>query len=125
MFTFDFIIQIISLIGIVSVFGFKYFETKSGQPGVLTKASVGFDPKISHVVHKGKQVLVRVQKIPVGAAVNTGTNYVFNIFGTVGLFLSKYHKQFKNNERSISKKGVVSFFLKDVAESRAEGEKKL
>lgn len=53
----------------------------------------------------------------------TGAHGVFHVFGTAGLFVSKHHKRLTNRvngQRTIKSGGVVSFFLKHVAESKGE-----
>ncbi|MES2087868.1 MAG: hypothetical protein V4467_02635 [Patescibacteria group bacterium] len=118
MYILDLSVIIVSTIGGLSLFLVKFFEIKSGQPGVLTRVSLFADPTFSAFGSKLRRFWLELENFPFRKVLHQFIQGVFHLFGVTGLFIAKYHKQFINSKRQINEKGVVSFFLKDVAESR-------
>ncbi len=105
----------------------KIMEIKTGRPGILGRASASCDPIIRQKLLKLKDFLTHINAENLKKLLRFGAYHVFYIFGTVGLFVSKYYGNFLafvKGKQFLKKGGVVSFFLKDVAESKKKDEGK-
>lgn len=113
---------LISSLGIAFILGSKVYEAKSAQAGVMSRASLYMDHKLNNFFDSVASFISEINHANARKTFVTLSHGLFHIFGTAGLFVSKHHKIFKekivNGHGTIKKKGVVSFFLKDVAESR-------
>jgi len=117
------IIIIVSLVGIYFLLWGKITELRNGNVGLLGKISSVTDQKIYVCI---RYSMIFASRFNVGALrkyLYHLSNGLFHIFGTLGLFVSKYYSNFVNSmngKRPLKGRGVVSFFLKDVSESRAD-----
>jgi|GEM_PF-3217844 len=121
------IIIILSFTGIIFVLGAKIFEIRTGKTGILYRLSAFVDPTLRRQQEKTKFFLAHFNIPNVRKILTTGTHSLFHVFGIAGLFVSKHHKRITsrlNGKRNLSGGGVVSFFLKNVAESKEENRDK-
>jgi len=119
-------IIIFSLTGIFFLIGAKIFEIRNGKLSFLNRLSVFADPTVRLCLEKINYFISQFNKEKIGNFVLTALRKIFYIFGIVGLFISKYHKSFVNainGKRFLKHRGVVSFFLKNVTESKREEKK--
>jgi hypothetical protein len=117
-----------SLAGMAWVLFSKIFEMQTGRVGFFTRVSVDLDPRIVRDVRTVRFFILRhVNLGNVKRVLTLVSGYLFHAFGTVGLFVAKHYGNFTRQIRGkkfIKGGGVVSFFLKNVAESKEESEKK-
>lgn len=117
------ILILLSSAGIVFVLVAKALELKTGRAGILARASIVCDARIRVVVEQAKDFLSHIT-IPNSKRVFTlAAAHLFHAFGTAGLFVSKYYGRFTSRvkgKKFLKGGGVVSFFLKNVAESKGE-----
>lgn len=114
---------IISCAGIFFILASKISEIKNGQTGVFGRLSASADPMFRRLVGRTRAVIGELTVANVKKILTAGSHGLFHIFGTAGLFVSKHHKRLTsrvNGKREIKGGGVVSFFLKRVAESSEE-----
>ncbi|MDO8482725.1 MAG: hypothetical protein Q7S86_02820 [bacterium] len=112
-----------SAIGMVLVVGFKISEIKTGKSGALARASITADPHLRRKIDAGKKVFRHVNTTNIRKILGFAVEKLFHIFGTAGLFVSKHHARsmrWIKGRKYIKGGGVVSFFLKNVAESKEE-----
>ena len=117
---------LISLAGMVFVLASKIFEMQTGKMGALTRASVNMDPRIFHSIQSTKLFFSKLNFGNFQRFFNIASGYLFHAFGTVGLFVAKHYGNFTRRikgKKILKGGGVVSFFLKDVSESREEDKK--
>jgi len=112
-----------SLVGMVYVLASKIFEMQTGKTGVLTRASATLDPRIFHNIQSAKLFFSKLNFGNLQKFFGVASGYLFHAFGTVGLFVAKYYGNFTRRikgKKILKGGGVVSFFLKDVAESKED-----
>jgi hypothetical protein len=117
------IVVLISFFGILFLLAAKFFEIRTGQVSAFGRLSVSVDPKLRRFVEKVKSFLSMLTFANLKSAITLGSHNLFHIFGTTGLFVSKHYKRITNRvngQRTIKSGGVVSFFLKHVAESKED-----
>lgn len=98
----------------------------SGKVGHLAKLSVYVDPALHKKIVGGKEILRYVNWTNIRKVANIAIHNLFHLFGVAGLFVSKYYEKIKSlvrGKKTIKTGGVVSFFLKNMAESSKEKEK--
>ena len=122
--TFTYLILIVlSFSGIIWVLGSKMLEVGNGREGTFTRLSASSDRAIEEkiaviwgfVMHANPRNLKRLA--------NFLTAGIFHVFGVAGIHVSKYYTRatrWVRGQRALKKNGVVSFFLKDVAESKGK-----
>jgi hypothetical protein len=101
----------------------KIVEIKTGRLTPLGRLSVVADPFLSHYVRKGRIFAFKLNIKNIRKFLAIMSHGVFHVVGTAGLFVSKHYKELAeklNGRKKLENRGVVSFFLKDVAESREE-----
>lgn len=101
----------------------KIFELKTGKQGFLTRLSNMADPALYKMINAAERTLGLVNGENTRKVLGVTTVKLFHVFGTAGLFVSKYHsrcKEWIRGRKHIKHKGIVSFFLKNVAESKGE-----
>ncbi len=114
---------LISCAGMIFLVFSKVFEIKTGKAGAFAKVSVAADP----IFHQHKTTIrtffSHVTKSNILKVVRFCIFNLFHIFGTIGLFISKHYTHLISRirgKRFLKGHGPVSFFLKDVAESKSE-----
>lgn len=123
MYLFYFGLILFSLAGIVYVLASKIFEMKTGKPGLFTRMSASADPHILRTIETATLFTSRVNLRNVQRVLTFASGHLFHAFGTAGLFVAKHYGNFTSRVRGkkfLKSGGVVSFFLKDVAESKEE-----
>lgn len=124
------VVMLVSLLGMFFVFGLKISELRGNHNVLLSGISAKGDPIISKWITACKWLagninFNNVKKLSVFVSHN-----IFHIFGVVGLFVHKHYKNFaekikgKRLLKDSDNREPVSFFLKDVAESRGENRDK-
>jgi len=117
------ILVLLSFAGVIFVLAAKIIELRTGTAGFFSRLSVSTDPSLRRAIEKIKFLLSHFNASNARKILTTGAHSLFHIFGTIGLFVSKYYGRFTsrlNGKRNLSGGGVVSFFLKNVAESKEE-----
>jgi len=110
-------------IGLGVIIGLKMSELKTGKSGVLSRLSSFADPILRRKLETGKVILGHANFTNVGKVFGVVAENLFHIFGTAGLFISKHYARFMcwiRGRKYIRGGGVVSFFLRNVAESKGE-----
>ena len=114
---------IVSLVGMVFVITAKIAELKSGRESVFSRLSVSCDSIFHQYLLRINEFVSKFNLLNFKRILRILNHFLFHIFGTVGFFVSKHHANLKsrlNGKKNLRGKGVVSFFLKDVAESKEE-----
>lgn len=120
------VLVIISFVGIIFILTSKIAEIKNGNTGIINRLSVSAEPKLRHLVEKTRAILSELNMRNLKKVLTVGSHGLFHLFGTAGLFVSKHHKRLTNKvngKRELKSGGVVSFFLKRVAEAEKKEEK--
>ncbi|MEK7574740.1 MAG: hypothetical protein AAB511_00720 [Patescibacteria group bacterium] len=120
------VLLIISFVGIIFILVNKILEIKNGSTSSLTALSSSFDPQCRNTIEKSRLFLSRINVANLKKILATIAHSIFHVFGTAGLFVSKHHKRLTNRldgKRELNGRGVVSFFLKHVKESKEENDK--
>ena len=110
-----------SVIGMVLVVGLKIFEIATGKSGALAKVSGVSDPIFFRMIVVGNKVFRYVSTTNIRKILGLAVKKLFHIFGIAGLFVAKHHARFARwikGRKYLKGGGVVSFFLKNVAESK-------
>ncbi|MBI2476011.1 MAG: hypothetical protein HYV67_02100 [Candidatus Taylorbacteria bacterium] len=111
----------LSFAGAVFVLAAKIVEIKTAKAGFLSRWSAAADPALRLKLEKIKFFLAHFNEANVRKILTMGTHGLFHLFGTAGLFVAKHYGRFAsrlNGKRFLKGGGVVSFFLKNVAESK-------
>lgn len=106
----------------------KNLEMRNGKTSLLGGLGAFSDPLIQRVILICRYLILKLKSISFKDFFTARIQNLFQIFGTIGLFVSKYYDKLKSRARGrkvLKGKGVVSFFLKDVAESKEEERKDL
>ncbi len=114
---------LLSVAGLVLLVGLKMSEIKTAKPGALARWSSVADPLILRKLEMGKEVLGQANRTNTRKVLAVAAERLFHIFGTAGLFVSKHYTRFKNwvkGKKFLKGGGVVSFFLRNVSESKGE-----
>lgn len=109
--------------GLVFIVGTKISEIKSGKSGTLARFSMVVDPILRRRLDAGVRLCGNVNVANTRRILGSAAMGLFHIFGTVGLFVSKHYvraTRWVKGRKYIKGRGVVSFFLKSVAESKGE-----
>src|SRR3989338_3236369 len=117
------ILVLFSVVGMVLIVGYKIIEIKTGKSGTLARVSTVTDPFLRKSIDAGKRVFGHANATNTRKVLRTVVETLFRAFGTAGLFVSKYYVRFLRwikGRKYIKGGGVVSFFLKNVAESKGE-----
>ena len=117
------ILVLFSVVGMVFIVGYKIIEIKTGKSGTLARVSTVIDPFLRKSIDAGKRVFGHANATNTRKVLRTVVETLFRAFGTAGLFVSKYYVRFLRwikGRKYIKGGGVVSFFLKNVAESKGE-----
>lgn len=96
-------------------------EVSSGREGTFTRLSASSDQVIEDKIKVVWSFLMRVNPTNLKRLTNFLTTGIFHVFGVAGIHVSKYYTRVTRwirGQRALNKSGVVSFFLKDVAESK-------
>lgn|SRR3989338_4552191 len=131
MLIFYLVVMSVSLFGMFIIFGMKISELRGNRNILLSRISAKADPNISKWITScrwlvGNINFNNVKKLSVFVSHN-----IFHIFGIVGLFVNKHYMNLAGKVRgrrflkSLGNREPVSFFLKDVAESKEEDKKDL
>lgn len=97
---------------------------KNGKLGFLGKLSAFLDPLLRKKLADCHALLKHVHERNVRKVARAAADGVFHVFGTAGLFVSKHYENIRSRVRgkkSLKTGGVVSFFLKNVSESKGQG----
>ncbi len=106
--------------------GLKISEIKSGKASFVARASLSIDPLFRNQIEKAKGLIARFNKSSFERFFRVILLNIFHAFGTAGLFVSKQYKKVMERirgKRFLKTGGIVSFFLKNVSESKAEDKK--
>ena len=117
------IIILLSLVGMIFVVKAKHVEITSGKGGFFSRLSDLADPVLSQYIEKIHFFISKLNAVNIRKVLIVLTHNLFHISGTVGIFVSEHYKKFKsrlNGKKDLHGGGVVSFFLKDVAESKED-----
>lgn len=117
------ILIIFSGFGLALIVSLKISEIRSGVPGLLAKLSDFSDSALKRKLESGKFFLGYANRTNARKVLGAVAGKLFHVFGTVGLFVSKRHASFMlwiKGRKFFKSRGVVSFFLKNVAESKGE-----
>src|SRR3990167_2833291 len=122
------IILLISFAGILLLLGGKMYYMRTGRPSPLERISVLGDPLIEGLGKKMKNLLSEWDETRVKNIFSATAHSLYRLVEKIGLFVSIQYGRFgqrlgSNRKRNGSR--VVSFFLKGMAESKGEEEKKL
>ena len=115
-----------SVTGLVLIVGLKILEIKTGKPKVLAWLSDIVDPIMRQKLDIGRRVVGHANATNTRKILGFVAVQLFHVFGTVGVFVSRYYNrsmQWIKGRKKIKGGGVVSFFLKNVAESKEDSEK--
>lgn len=115
------ILILLSTAGVAFVLGSKIIEMKTGKIGPLGRLSVFADPLIKQKINLAAESVSKVNKSRVEKFLKEGLYAVFHVFGVAGVFISKYYSRFTSwvrGKKFLKGDGVVSFFLKGMAESK-------
>ena len=116
-----FTLIILSVAGMGVLIGSKVREIKTGRPGFSTRASLSLDEPIHRKISEYKSWFAHVNKSNAEKLLKFAVYTLFHAFGTAGLFVSKHYSALMTkikSRKSVKTGGVVSFFLKNVAESK-------
>ncbi|KKW09464.1 MAG: hypothetical protein UY44_C0001G0029 [Candidatus Kaiserbacteria bacterium GW2011_GWA2_49_19] len=121
------ILILFSTLGLFFIVGMKVSEVNTGKSGMFARISGISDPILRRKLDAGSKVLGYINASNIRRFLRFFTSSLFHVFGTAGLFVSKHHVSFMRwirGRRYIKGGGVVSFFLKNVSESKEEKGKK-
>ena len=121
MYLFYLVIILLSSAGMLFILAAKFSEIKTGEVGFFVRLSASCDPTFRHHIEKTRLFLSHFNGTNAGKVFTIGAHKLFHIFGIAGLFVSKYYKRLTNRvngKRALKNKGVVSFFLKNMSESK-------
>lgn len=116
-----------SFVGMTFMVFLKMFEMRTGKEAIFAKASVKADPHIRRTLKILFELALHINLTSLRKIVSLLTHLMLHLFGTIGLFVAKYYGMLTSRLRGkklIKGGGIVSFFLKDVSESREKKEDK-
>lgn len=105
------------------IIGLKMLEIKTGKLGMFARLNVLVYPILSPKLDVGGKIFGMVNGSNTRKVLAVVAKGLFHVFGTAGLFISKYYIRLTRvikGKKYINRGGVVSFFLRDVAESKEE-----
>lgn len=114
---------ILSGFGILFLVLERVLEVRNGRLGFFAKISSSTDDFFSEYFKLGQEFLEKFSLKGFKKIFSIISRGLFYIFGVIGLFVSKYYSIFLsrvNGRKILKNRGVVSFFLKDVAESKGK-----
>jgi len=118
-----FFLIIFSAVGIVFLIVSKSIEIRTGKVSWFGNKSVSYDPIVRRKLGTTKVFVSRINSIGTKNFLIARVQNLFQVFGMTGLFVSRYYGKIKSRikgRKVLKGGGVVSFFLKDVAESKSE-----
>ena len=101
----------------------KVLELKTGKPQALAKLGALADPFIRRRIDTGRKIFGRAGAVNVRRFFLILSNTLFHLFGITGLFVSKHYGRYSSwvkGRKFLKGKGTVSFFLRNVSESKEE-----
>ncbi|MCR4311261.1 MAG: hypothetical protein NUV54_01700 [Candidatus Taylorbacteria bacterium] len=122
--SFYLLIILLSTAGISALVYAKIVEIRTKKQGTLSRLSTAWDPTLRKKVERLADISSRITTVNIRKVAVWLGGWIFHLFGTAGLFVSKLYARMTKSVRGVrsldKKKGAVSFFLRDVAESRVK-----
>ncbi len=117
------IVIVFSSVAIIFAVLSKNSEIQTGKGSFFSKFLTSHDRKIVFLTGEIKKILFHLNGRNIVKVFRSAAFGSIHFFGMVGLFLSKYYAKLSNRikgKKFIKEGGVVSFFLKNMSESKGE-----
>ena len=114
---------LLSVAGLVTILGLKVGEVKTGKSEALVRLNISIGPIVRRNLLLWQGLVEQTNIANLRKMFSFATDGMFHIFGTFGLVVAKQYSRFKKwvgGRKYIKGRGVVSFFLRNVAESKGE-----
>lgn len=118
---FVFALIVFSAAGIALLLALKVREPVGDGSGILARGSAAVDPLLRRCAEAARRLRGCANGANAKRAASIGSAKLFHACGLCGLFISKHYHAFTGwvgGKRLLKRGGIVSFFLKDVAESK-------